>query len=357
MGLKFPTDLGQWQNWAEKQNLLRYTKNSLLRAKKPQTQEENLALYSKGSQTPLVLLALEAFTPTQQAALLAPAQELEKQGVAVAVLAPAKLGPQLEKRGWRQSLASIDSSPQQPRELAAIKEVLAVGHYLPAGRWAYEQGRAKGWTFRVVQHGLNTPFAPPLPAESHLFSFSDQDANFWISGRKDLSYTVAGSQLFYQARVRTSEQQLQQLGQLKKEPIFLGQMHGAELRRLSFARAAYTFCKNHHAAYRPHPAEKDILSKTTHKLWAKMGIKFADLQLDLNQTDNPVVSVFSTGVLEAAMRGVPAWVYHPSPPDWLKEFWKRYGMNRWGGPPTPAPIQPAEEPALLIARTIAQQLE
>ena len=37
--------------------------------------------------------------------------------------------------------------------------------------------------------------------------------------------------------------------------------------------------------------------------------------------------MFSTGVLEAAARGLPAWVDFPDPPAWLREFWDRYGMR------------------------------
>jgi hypothetical protein len=66
-----------------------------------------------------------------------------------------------------------------------------------------------------------------------------------------------------------------------------------------------------------------------------------------------VVSVFSTGVLEAAARGMPAWVEFPKPPSWLQEFWERYGMSRYGAEPTPAPSRPAVEPASAIARVLA----
>ena len=45
---------------------------------------------------------------------------------------------------------------------------------------------------------------------------------------------------------------------------------------------------------------------------------------------NPVVSIFSTGILEAAARGRDAWVDFPHPPLWLEEFWERYGMHRFG---------------------------
>ena len=65
-----------------------------------------------------------------------------------------------------------------------------------------------------------------------------------------------------------------------------------------------------------------------------------------------VVSVFSTGILEAAARGVPAWAAYDRPPAWLEEFWERYAMSRYGAAPTPAPPPAAREPALAVAAAI-----
>ena len=141
------------------------------------------------------------------------------------------------------------------------------------------------------------------------------------------------------------------------EPIFLGQMHGAELPRASFAYASHSFLKKFGGTYRPHPSEKDKLSVLTHQLWEKEGIHIDRSGTPLNEVPNPVVSIFSTGVLEAAIRGIPAWVYHPAPPAWLVEFWDRYGMNLWGQEPTPAPVQPKKEPAQRIAELMIETLE
>ena len=62
--------------------------------------------------------------------------------------------------------------------------------------------------------------------------------------------------------------------------------------------------------------------------------------------------MFSTGVLEAAARGLPAWVDFPDPPAWLREFWDRYGMREYGGEPSDPPPRPAVEPAAAIARIL-----
>ena len=68
----------------------------------------------------------------------------------------------------------------------------------------------------------------------------------------------------------------------------------------------------------------------------------------------PMVSVFSTGVLEAAAQGRDAWVDFPRPPAWLGEFWERYGMHRLGSDPTPAPARFEDEPARRIAEILVE---
>lgn len=52
----------------------------------------------------------------------------------------------------------------------------------------------------------------------------------------------------------------------------------------------------------------------------------------------------SHGVLEAAARGLPAWVDYPDPPEWLEEFWARYGLQRWGGEATKSSVLQSFEP-------------
>ena len=207
----------------------------------------------------------------------------------------------------------------------------------------------------MVQHGLLVPQAPPLPVGCTLLAFSEADAEFWASGRRDVTTHAVGSQLLYLAAQKAAGAEAQKPNDL--EPIFLGQMHGAELPRASFAYASHSFLKKFGGTYRPHPSEKDKLSVLTHKLWEKEGIRIDRSGTPLNEVPNPVVSIFSTGVLEAAIRGIPAWVYHPAPPAWLVEFWDRYGMNQWGQEPTPPPVQPKKEPAQRIAELMIETLE
>jgi hypothetical protein len=88
--------------------------------------------------------------------------------------------------------------------------------------------------------------------------------------------------------------------------------------------------------------------------YARAGITIDTSGLPLVDLEAPIVSVFSTGVLEAAARGREAWVDFPRPPAWLGEFWERYGMHRLGTDPTPAPERPATEPAQRIAQIVSE---
>ena len=137
------------------------------------------------------------------------------------------------------------------------------------------------------------------------------------------------------------------------EPLFLGQLHGAELSRRISTRTAEAFCRATGATYRPHPAETDIRSRLQHRLWRRKGI---DIQAGgpLLDAGRPVVAMFSTGVLEAAAAGLPAWVTCVDPPRWVREFWDRYRLSPWGGEPTPRPAVPSVEPALLVAQRVRE---
>lgn len=358
-GLNHPADLSAWYEWQQQADAVRRVKgmasnmpvlvNGLLAGGLPEaeTPEPVAGIVHTSGNTPQILVVLESTSPTSVSSLVRPLEFLD--GVEVAVWAPHDVSHVLPHGAWQTNIMS----EHELENLTEISSVLSSGHYLPLGAAAYRFARARQAEFVVVQHGLMAPFAPPLPADSTLLAFSDEDAQFWISGRNDVRYRTVGSQLFFDAARNATEPD----SQVKSEqPIFLGQMHGAELSRASFARAGFTFCTQNKARYRPHPSEKDKLSVLTHALWAKMGIAIDRSGQPLNTLNNPVVSVFSTGVLETAIRGVPAWVYHPHPPQWLQDFWQRYGMNRWGEEPTSAPPQPAIEPARAIAHYLKESL-
>lgn len=361
MGLKYPSDLADWQKWETSSKPEHLLKQKLelatgfvagLIGETVPVQEtlEPLAgvLHTLGDQ-PQLLVVLDSTSPTSLKALAEPLKYLTDQGLAL--WAPQDASDLLPGEGWE---AQSVTEQKLEEKLAELKLVLAAGHYLPWSAAAYQLAQKRGLRFIVAQHGLLTPYAPPLPADSTLLAFSRADADFWISGRSDVDYQVVGSQMFWEAAQKPAVPAQESQG---KPPVFLGQMHGAELPRSSFAYSSLKFVKENQAIYRPHPSEKDKLSRLTHSLMAKLGVEVDSSGQPLNQVTNPVVSIFSTGVLEAALRGVPAWVYHAKPPAWLLEFWQRYGMNQWGNVPTPAPEVPEQEPAQKIAEILTRLLE
>lgn len=362
--LKYPLDLDAWQAWQRRQKKLKWAKyklNSLLASARSRTVAEEPVrglLYTRGTK-PQVLIVMDSFSPTNRNAILEPLKHLD--AVDVALWVPEDASDYLDGQYASERYSRKDWSEQEisgdelMRLLPDIRIVLSAAQFLSRGAVAYEFSRAIGAEYWMVQHGLLVPQAPPLPVGCTLLAFSEADAEFWASGRRDVTIHAVGSQLLYLAAQKAAGAEAQKQNDL--EPIFLGQMHGAELPRASFAFAAHSFLKKYGGIYRPHPSEKDKLSVLTHKLWEKEGIRIDRSGTPLNEVPNPVVSIFSTGVLEAAIRGIPAWVYHPAPPVWLVEFWDRYGMNRWGSEPTPAPVQPEKEPARRIAELIIETLE
>jgi hypothetical protein len=229
--------------------------------------------------------------------------------------------------------------------LAGIPESVAVvasaGHFLPAGAFAQRLAEQRGLSHVVVQHGLLTPYAPPLPPRSHLLAFSESDAAFWATERDDVTYEVVGSSLLWEAaRDRPDDVSL------SARPIHLGQLHGAELSRRGKVRAVEDLWARTGAIYRPHPAEADRLSRLRHRAWERRGMVLDRSGRPLRELDAPIVSAFSTGILEAAARGLPAWAHYPSPPAWLEEFWERYSIRRWSprADPTPPPEIPQANP-------------
>ena len=362
--LKYPLDLDAWQAWQRRQKKLKWAKyklNSLLDSARSRTVAEEPVrglLYTRGAK-PQVLIVMDSFSPTNRNAILEPLKHLG--AVDVALWVPEDASEYLDGQYASERYSRKDWSEQEisgdelMRLLPDVRIVLSAAQFLGRGAVAYEFSRAIGAEYWMVQHGLLVPQAPPLPVGCTLLAFSEADAQFWASGRRDVTTHAVGSQLLYLAAQKAAGAEEQKQNDL--EPIFLGQMHGAELPRASFAFAAHSFLKKYGGIYRPHPSEKDKLSVLTHKLWEKEGIRIDRSGTPLNEVPNPVVSIFSTGVLEAAIRGIPAWVYHPAPPAWLEEFWDRYGMNQWGQEPTPAPVQPKKEPAQRIAELMIEILE
>jgi hypothetical protein len=137
-------------------------------------------------------------------------------------------------------------------------------------------------------------------------------------------------------------------------PVFLGQLHGAELDRSVTVRTVDRLAKEGPLVYRPHPAERDILSRVQHRRWARRGVVLEFANRRLAEVDRPIVGIFSTGLLEAAAAGRPAWAACVEPPEWVEELWERYSIARYGAAePTPPPELPPTEPARAISERVA----
>ena len=335
-GLAHPEDLGAWQRWQDRQHPLRSAKARLRPA------GDAVGVLTSGGPDPSVLVAIDSTSPSNVAALLAPVAHLDP--ARVAVLSPGDLRSLLPQGPW----TTRDWSAGDP--LPEVGAVVSAGHYLALGAAAYQLARARDLPFVVSQHGALTPVAPPLPPGAVLCAWSEEDAEFWRSGRVDVTSHVVGSELLWQARSAGHAAGIDRAA----APTYLGQLHGAELRRRELAAAARDFCRTTGATYRPHPSERDRASRRIHAGWERAGIRVDRSGTPLAAVTTPVVGVFSTGVLEAAARGIPAWVDFPRPPGWLADFWARYRMAQWGGPPTPAPPLTESSPARAVAALIGE---
>lgn len=364
MALIHSTSLERWQEWERSHHRARRAKHLLadLVSRRrggvgAEDADAGLVLHRRPDPTTRpadvgegrILVAVDSATPTSRASLLTILPYLRS---GLDVLAPADV--QLpEVHGWEHE--EVTDVPAQLRE-RNLETVVSLGQHLRAGFEAHHFARYAGIRSVVVQHGALTPFAPPLPRECELMAWSAADGDFYRSGREDVQVRTVGSQLLWQARHDggpRDERAGETTGQRTDRPVFLGQLHGVELpRRVTFA-TAYSFCRETGALYRPHPNETDLLSRRTHDLMRRRGIEMADPSVLLREIPNPVVGIFSTGVLEAAVRGVPSWAYAVQAPPWLPEFWARYGMRRWGSAePTPAPAIPDQEPAVTITEML-----
>lgn len=342
MGLRFPEDLAAWRRWHERRHPLRLARQRV-RGVLPGATPAPLVEVRRGGPDADVVVALEATHASVRAAVVEVLTHLDP--ARVVVVAPAGSAPLLT--AWPPpTVVALD---ELGTALGRPRAVLAAGHYTPIGAAVHARAAATGAPFMVSQHGLLTPLAPPLPPDARLLAWSEADAAFWSAGRPDVTSTVVGSQLLWQAGTS-----LRSAPSVAAAPrlTYLGQLHGAELGRADLARAARDFCGRHGAVYRPHPSERDRLSRLTHARWRRAGIEVDAGTVPLADLDSAVVSVFSTGVLEAASRGRDAWVDFPDPPRWLEEFWERYAMSHFGQAPTPAPERPTDEPAHAIARLL-----
>ena len=344
-GLTHPRDLEAWHRWQQsRQPLSRRVKWALtvLRDLARPDARAGEVVVTRGGPTCRLLVVVEARTPSQVLSVLAPLRDLPLDEVAVVSTVPVR--DLLPPWTWQESRSlGHESVPPLARGAAAV---LSTGPFLALGRLA-RAAVEEPHRYVTVQHGLLTPHAPPLAEGTTLLSWSDADTEFWRSGRTDVTAEAVGSQLLWEAGTPPHA-----VPDPSARPVFLGQLHGAELPTALLVAATESFCRAEGAVYRPHPAETDRRSRATHARWEAEGITIDRSGVPLRELGAPVVGVFSTGVLEAAAAGLPAWVHCPDAPEWLESFWRRYGLSRWGGPATPSPERPRIEPSRRVAQVV-----
>ena len=346
-GLRHPADLVAWRRWHESRHPVRGAARSV-RARLRPPADTRVDLLSPGPDADL-LVAVEATHASVARAVVAPLDHLEPGRTTV--VAPVGWQPPAAYATHRRRTVVLSDLA----DLVAPRAVLAAGHYTEIGAAAFAVTDDRELPFLVSQHGALTPYAPPLPRAARLLAWSEADAAFWTAGRHDVEGIVVGSELLWQAGLETGRRPSSTSGTSGTgRLVYLGQGHAAEISRARLARAALSTCREHDATYRPHPSERDVTSRAVLAGYRRAGITVDTSGVPLVDLEAPIVSVFSTGVLEAAARGREAWVDFPRPPAWLGEFWERYGMHRLGSSPTSAPERPAVEPARRIAEIVSE---
>ncbi|MEI6622557.1 MAG: RNA-binding protein [Actinomycetes bacterium] len=298
-----------------------------------------------------VLVALDSASPSQQAALIEPAKVLFQRGYRVIVISSFPAGSLLGEPP--QDVKTVERLDHAVG--GGLRAVLSVGDYLEMGAHGHRVSRDLGIPYFVVQHGVLTPLAPPLPDGAHLLAWSSADLAFWQDGRATVSGTVCGSQILWQANSAAHSYTHDARSVSFEGVVFLGQLHGLELPRNATRKSVAALRRETQVRYRPHPVETDIMSRFQHRVWERQGVDIAGGG-PLGEILQPVLAHFSTGVLEAAAAGVPAYGYCSRPPIWLSQLWDRYEMSPWGADEPTRIVPPSIEPADLVAGLVEVEL-
>lgn len=348
MALIHPHSLERWEEWRATRRpaaAVRSAASKLLRRPAPAvTGAPTFTLHTReGTGTSRILLGIDPSGPAGQDELLSVLPYL--RGV-VDVLTPAGTDLALpDEAEWTHRPVIEPSAALAGRGITAV---LTTGWEHRVGREVHSWALHADVPNAVVQVGTVTPFSAPLPPRTTLLAWTEADGEFRRSGRREIEVRAVGSQRLWEASHGAPVDDAVE----DEQPLFLGQLGALELPRRLAAGAALSFCRSTGARYQAGPEDTDRFSRATLVLLRRRGVSIQEPPLAPGEFHGPVVSIMSDGVLEAAVRGLPAWVHCPHAPDWLHEYWERYGMRPYGGPTTTAPPVGADEPARLIAQIL-----
>ena len=183
-GLRFPADIEAWRRWHDSRHRVR----SLVRRVRGGIHEATPApvdVLTPGGVTD-VLVAVEATHASVHRAVVAPLAHLDP--ARTSVVCPTGWEAPIEFAGHARTSMRVD---QLSRTLTP-SVILAAGHYTEIGAAVHALAMQRDIPFLVSQHGALTPYAPPLPPGAHLLGWSQQDSDFWLAGRADLTATTVG---------------------------------------------------------------------------------------------------------------------------------------------------------------------
>lgn len=362
MALVHPRSLERWQERQRSRRRVRGAVRAVggaVRSARPGAtppQPPQYIRHSREGDAPgRVLIALDSDSAGARAALLTALPYLH---AGIDVLAPAGRDlPELTGPGWQRRTTT---APAELLDADATDSVITLGWHRELGGLAHEWALDADIPAAVVQHEALTPFAPPLPPHSTLLAWTEADGEFRRAGREDIEVRVVGSQLLWQAAHEGAGGKGDAGGNetagrqdvTEQRPVFLEQPETPGLPSRFAVSAAHAFCRDARALYRPEPTGRGPLAGGARTLLRRRGVEFEDPAVSLFEPPRPVVGILAPELLEAAARGVPTWVYGPRMPTWVYEVWHRYGLRRWGGPPSPVPVPTADEPSRLIAQIL-----
>lgn len=127
------------------------------------------------------------------AALMSAARRLADTHLLL-VVAPFDAAQRLGKE-WPHGSSRLLGESEMPE----AQVVLSTGDHVPVGNLTRRWALVQRVPYVVVQHGVLTTFAPPLPHGCHLLSWTEADPNYWTCGASRVQGITTASQLLWEA--------------------------------------------------------------------------------------------------------------------------------------------------------------